>query len=666
MSTLDRKPQPGRLLEPEQTTTFIEAYLNVGQFRFNGFADFTSRRAQRLVDHERAEVALMRVPYSPYFDTQFILKSFKTSFHVQAHMEQVLLEAASLHHAAEAFRRNNIGRAPRVLALRSEVDVIAMECIRGRGVRDSYPEWWSKERHIKFIRQMAAIRIAMLTQTENQTGLPFWDPPNPERVGPYCGNVWWDAGRWRLWEQISRGPFDSRHEMILASMRRELVALRYHGSRGHVGSSEFFDDVESMTRFLEETIERIEAVPRPTQPEFFSLNHGDLSGGFNTMLRGGKIVAIIDWEMAAYIPHSMCVYDLCALTNFDPREWEAHAGVDGENFHVLPYRMYGEDETLRRHMNNYSYLGAELRAFPDWELIENHGGPLGEEDFMGEDIASDISSSEDESNLEALEMFCDSDAECEQECLLPPQGPDAVIASASTEAVRRGQNPAYLSIEWYYAPVYALMREFIHHQRGRGLGPDGEWGRLPEEYSHPLSHWEDPLFLKTTQRQWTARRSECVEEYMVGDPNRLLKRKRVAQQKTKSRKRKVPTLLDGWYGAAATPTREGIPPTKEKIPPEQTADSSDDQASPYPKPRPPRRISRSPRRQRTIRDPREPIPLSQLRNAPEPTRLKPWEKEEIPYEEPLSDDDARLRHVQDSIIGKVMERLTVRFESPEE
>ena len=62
------------------------------------------------------------------------------------------------------------------------------------------------------------------------------------------------------------------------------------------------------------------------------------------------------------------------------------------------------------------------------------------------------------------------------------------------EDLRRDLMPRKLLPDWYNEHGYALMREFIHRHRGAGLGPDREWGRLPEAYSRPLAECMDPLY----------------------------------------------------------------------------------------------------------------------------------------------------------------------------
>ncbi|KAG0633439.1 hypothetical protein HOY80DRAFT_896521 [Tuber brumale] len=510
MTDLRTKPRSGRLLNSNIYTEHINGYLDTGSSDYPTHDDFARAHGVRLRDHERARVTLMRVPFAPYYDTSFILKLFRIEGFVQAPTVRVEMEAASLHHAAEAFRRNNIGRVPGVYALRSQENLIAMERIHARGYRDGHQHWWPKERMIRFVRQMAAIRLAVMTQVENQLGVPR-HAPDGGRVGPYCGNLWWDNDRHRVWDLVDRGPFPNRHEMILGSLRRDLaVAIWMRTQDQQLSSISHFATWLELIEYLQQTIRNFEAVPRPAHQEYFSLNHNDLERGVNVMMRGSKIAALIDWETASYDPLCLCVTDLVTSINFNPRLWREHAGPNGENFHVLPYRM--QRDTTQEQLEAATAAGAERKPFPDWELIENNGGPLGEEDLCGDDYPEDISSADDQSIVDPEEMCCDSDAEAD----------DDVVSHGYRYVRRPGERPRQgpvggrLRYDWYYEPVYALMKEFIHHQRGEGLGPDEEWGKLPEEYSRPLAEWEDPLFWRMAQLVFEGREDQIVDGGRVG------------------------------------------------------------------------------------------------------------------------------------------------------
>ena len=203
MATFQTKPRSGQPLDPPHYTELINRYLDSSHSIYITTENFASARGAQLANTERAIVSLMRVPFAPYFDTKFILKWFRTANFVQAPVEQCELEAASLHHAAEAFRRNNnFSRAPRVYAVRANQNFIAQECLPGRGFQDSNFDWWPKERMIRFVRQMAVIRLALLSQVENQLGVPR-HAPDGRRVGPYCSNIWWDNNRVSLPPSLS-------------------------------------------------------------------------------------------------------------------------------------------------------------------------------------------------------------------------------------------------------------------------------------------------------------------------------------------------------------------------------------------------------------------------------------------------------------------------------
>ncbi|PUU83425.1 hypothetical protein B9Z19DRAFT_964135 [Tuber borchii] len=643
MATIQTKPRSGQPLDPPHYTELINRYLDSGHSIYITTENFTVARGQMLANTSRAIVSLMRVPFSPYFDTKFILKWFRTANFAQAPVEQAELEAGSLHHAAEAFRRNNnFSRAPRVYTIRANENYIAQECIPGRGFRDGRPRWWPKERLIRFVRQVAVARLALLSQVENQLGVPR-HAPDGQRVGPFCANVWWRDNQHRFWNEINRGPFPNRHEQILASLRRELLVARWRGDRHDLlPSRSHFNRWEDTISYLETAIRNIDQVPRPTSQELFSLNHGDLRRGFNIMMRGSKLVGFIDWEAAAYDPLPICVMDLSHRTDYNPREWRAHAGPNGENFHVLPYRL--ETENMEGRMERLTREGTERRSFPDWELIENNGGPLGEEDFYGDDYPEDISSADDESIIDAAEMHCDSDAEAEESCVFPEdpgnRRPD--------ENQRRGISPYELGQTWYYQPVYALMREFIHHQRGAGLGPNGEWGRLPEAYSRPLAEWEDTLYYRVTQQFFEGLQYQLIDEDRVDAEPRLAKGPRAKKSKKQPRQRRVPTVMDGWRDAAAAGT---------EILPESPESSSDSWA----KDRVPRRIRPSPPpKSRRVGPNPDPIPVSTLQKEQALKRVKQWGKVDPPSVK-LPPAGARVRGVRDRIAAKVMEKLRDRL-----
>ena len=362
------------------------------------------------------------------------------------------------------------------------------------------------------------------------------------------------------------------------------------------------------------------------------------------MMRGSKLVGFIDWETAAYDPLAICLMDLTNRTDYNPREFRAHAGPNGENFHVLPYRLQADN--MEGRLEGLARDGADRKPFPDWELIENNGGPLGEEDFYGDDYPEDISSADDESIIDAAEMHCDSDAEAEELCLLPEdpesQHPD--------EQLRRGLYPHILRTGWYYEPVYALMREFIHHQRGAGLGPNGEWGRLPEAYSRPLAEWEDSLYWRVTQQTFVGNRVQIIDRDRVDVDPRHAKGPRAKKSKTQPRQRRVPTLTDGWRDAAAAGA---------EISPESPESSGDSWA----KDRVPKRIRLSPPpMSRKVGPNPDPIPASALRKEQALKRVKQRGKADPrPGKHPPA--GARVRGVRDRIAAKVMEKLRVRLGS---
>ncbi|KAG0132793.1 hypothetical protein HOY82DRAFT_642308 [Tuber indicum] len=659
MAELSTKPRSGRLPEPAAPNELVDRYIEVYCRGYRSIEHFAVSSGTTLANTGRAVVALMRVPYPPYYDTSFILKQFKTANHKQAHREQVELEAASLHHAGEAFQRNNnVSRSPRVYTLRPEQDFVAMERIHARGLRDSPQAQWAKERMIKFVRHMAAVRLAILTQVENQLGVPRHSA-HGGRVGPYCSFVWWEEDRFALWGRIPRGPFPNRHEMILASLRRERLAFRGRKQTGQlIHPRSHFHTYDEILEYLNTAIRNVSRVPRPTSLEFFSLNHNDLEGGYNVMVRGSRVAALIDWEVGAYDPLPLCISDLAHATDFDPRVWWEHAGPNGENFHVLPYRL--ERDPTQRQLQYATDLGAQQKPFPDWELIENIGGPLGEEDFCGDNYPDDISSDDDESIVDAAEMHCHSDVDAEEEWVFPtiPELQDIT----TEESGGSGESSNRMDSNWYYEPVYALMKEFIHHQHGAGLGPDGEWGRLPEGYSRPLAEWEDPLYMRVAQTQFVARLNQLIDEHRVGvavaqgatDPASARKVPAPTQnpqpkmRATGRRPRRVPTLIRGVYDDAVVGAEA---PLESPV----AGSSSAYLARNRPRrvrPKSPPTTTRKPGRNLV------PIPRSALQKAREPRKAKQWAEVDHPsVESPPPDDYILVKGVRDSILAKVLEKL---------
>ncbi|KAG0132788.1 hypothetical protein HOY82DRAFT_642287 [Tuber indicum] len=681
MADLSTKPRSGRLLETAAFSELVDRYIE-GHIHRHSAERFALSGGIRLADTDRAVVALMRVPHPPYYDTSFILKYFKTANYEQAPREQVELEAASLHHAGEAFQRNNnISRSPRVYNLRPERNLVAMERIHARGARDSRQTRWAKERMIKFVRHMAAVRLAILTQVENELGVPRHSP-HGGRVGPYCAFVWWDMDRHRFWGQFRRGPFLNRHEMILASLRRDRLVFRWMRRDGRmVPVRSHFHTFDDIIEYLETTIRNIDQVPRPTRPEFFSLSHNDLQNGFNAMVRGSRVAALIDWEAGTYEPLSICVSDLANSTDFDPRVWREHAGPNGENFHVLPYRL--EADPIEAYLAHSARRGAERKPFPDWELIDNNGGPLDEEDFCGDNYPEDISSDDDESIVDAAEMHCDSDVDAEVEWVFPRiLGVEGITKKVPGV---KGGRPYRIERDWYYQPVYALMKEFIHHQRGAGLGPNGEWGRLPEEYSRPLAEWEDPLFARVAESHFIAGHNQLVDEDMVDGavaqaalvpaptkevpaPARKvpasaqkvpaptedvpvpIQSSQPKMRKTGRRRRRVPAPIGGVYDD---------PAVRPEVPPESPVSSNSSEYLGRNRPRRVRPKSPLTTTRKASRN-RSPIPRSALQRARDPRKAKQWaEVGHPPVEAPLPDDDTLVKGVRDSIMAKVMEQLMV-------
>ncbi|KAG0134369.1 hypothetical protein HOY82DRAFT_590279 [Tuber indicum] len=618
----------------------LSIYIQAYRLEHRTAYAFAFSGGTRLANTERAVVSLLRIPYSPCYDTSFILKYFKTEDFVQAHQEQVALEAASLHHAAEAFQRNNnICRAPRVHHVWPEENLIAMERIRGRNFPECEQAWWSKERMIRWRMSSGFPGIPRMNLKEG-LGLIY-----------------------RFRNQINRGPFPNRHEMILASLRRELRVFARMKRIGEDPPDDSYYDMDEIIEYLEMTIKNIEEVPRPTSPEFFSLNHNDLNLGLNIMVRGGKVAALIDWESASYDPFFLCVSDLTTRRDFNPRVWWEHSGPNGQNFHVLPYRL--DSDPMEELLIKATLAGAERKPFPDWQLIDNNGGPLNEEDFCGDNYPEDISSDDDESIVDAAEIHCDSDADAEEEFI--PRG----VPKHQDLLIRR-QRPVWiqelLTRRWYYEPVYALMKEFIHRQRGAGLGPDGEWGKLPEEYSGPFADWEDSLFMNVARTIFEGRRDQIIEPdrvYRVVDKAAKVpasthnvptgtQNVQPKTHKSPKRQRRVPAHIS---------TAQSGTLVRARIAPESPVSSSRSAYLARHRPRRARPHLPPTTRRKTGRN-HDPVPVSMFQRAWEPRRVKQGTEMDHPLvEAQLSDNDVLVNRVRGSIIAKAMEKLRVRLDS---
>ncbi|KAG0134367.1 hypothetical protein HOY82DRAFT_554226 [Tuber indicum] len=462
--------------------------------------------------------------------------------------------------------------------------------------------------------------------------------------------------------------------MILASLHRELHVFRRMRRIGEEAPDDSCYDVDEMIEYLEMTIKNIEEVPRPTSPEFFSLNHNDLNLGLNIMVRGSKVAALIDWESASYDPLFMCVSDLATPTDFNPRDWWEHSGPNGQNFHVLPYRL--DSDPMEELLIKATLAGAERKPFPDWQVIDNHGGPLNEEDFCGDNYPEDISSDDDESIVDAAEIHCDSDADVEEEFILhtvPDAEEEFMPHTAPTiqdVSIHRPPVEILETLErnWFYEPVYALMKEFIHRQRGAGLGPDGEWGKLPEQYSRPLADWEDSLFMNVTKIYFEGTSDQIIEPdrvYRVVDKaakvpaptHNVPTSTQDVQPKTRKspkRQRRVPALIS---------TAQSGTVVRAEIAPESPVSSSSSaylarnrprQARPHLPPTATRKTGRN----------HDPVPVSMFQRAREPRRVKQGTEMDHPLvEAQLSDDDALVKGVRGSIIAKAMEQLRARLDS---
>ncbi|KAG0134372.1 hypothetical protein HOY82DRAFT_554249 [Tuber indicum] len=451
--------------------------------------------------------------------------------------------------------------------------------------------------------------------------------------------------------------------MILASLRRELRVFERMQQIGEEPHYICCYGTDEMIEYLKMTIKNIEEVPRPTSPEFFSLNHNDLYLGLNIMVRGGKVAALIDWESASYDPFFLCVADLTTVSGFNPRVWWEHSGPNGQNFHVLPYRL--DADPLEEFLVLASEAGAERKPFPDWQLIDNNGGPLNEEDFCGDNYPEDISSDDDESIVDAAEIHCDSDADAEEEFV--PRGVPKL-----RDLFKRLQRPVWLpeplERDWYYEPVYALMKEFIHRQRGAGLGPDGEWGKLPEEYSRPLADWEDSLFRNVARSvfegtldqtigpdrvYWVVEKAAKVPASTHNVPTDT-QNVQPKTHKSPKRQRRVPALVS---------TAQSGTVVRAEIAPESPVSSS---RSAYLARHPTRRARPHlpPTTRRKTGRNHDPVPVSMFQRAWEPRRVKQGTEMDHPLvEAQLSDNDVLVNGVRGSIIAKAMEQLRARLDS---
>lgn len=127
------------------------------------------------------------------------------------------------------------------------------------------------------------------------------------------------------------GPYASEREFILAQMDKELAYWRTTGetangpwsSNPHMRSGSDISIVfPTKTAWLNHLVESKAALLtghkfRSTEDQLngsFVLSHSDIQAGNNTLRRGHKLVGVIDWEFASYLPLS------CAIANLTGAE----------------------------------------------------------------------------------------------------------------------------------------------------------------------------------------------------------------------------------------------------------------------------------------------------------------------------------------------------------
>ncbi|KAH8153382.1 uncharacterized protein LAJ45_02194 [Morchella importuna] len=215
--------------------------------------------------------------------------------------------------------------------------VMVMEDIKGRRFTGNM-DGWSLRKKNQFCMQLAGIRVHLLQMRSTHIGSmnSVIGLPNPVRVPGDCtfhrdrpiveGNV---SGEMRDYTQYANGrdvqrtsdgayahgPYATTIEFVASCLERERLYWAGHdtaaadapGGTGLTGAQRAI----WLTRvgvlqgyFAKRAADRLAAPPDPPETGNYRFCHRDLDRGRNIMVRGTKIVAILDWENSSYLPLS--------------------------------------------------------------------------------------------------------------------------------------------------------------------------------------------------------------------------------------------------------------------------------------------------------------------------------------------------------------------------
>lgn len=202
----------------------------------------------------------------------------------------------------------------------------------------------------------------------------------------------------------------------------------------------------------------------------FCLTHGDLEEGFNILMGGRKMLAVIDWETAMSVPYSIAIRDINQVQDAipDPMEWRNHFQDTGKipPFDVEPLDLFS-GETWDDYLNSMTAqrrimearrvkIRAARAPAPESTMIEGNFaayGRLTPEDLFHGDRFSD----------EAEEYEARDGPEYKHYPIVQVEGGPSLIPGCEPHT-------------WYYAPVLHLVDQYMRDYQA----------------TSEICKWEDP------------------------------------------------------------------------------------------------------------------------------------------------------------------------------
>lgn len=212
-----------------------------------------------------------------------------------------------------------------------------------------------------------------------------------------------------------------------------------------------FTSWEDWIKYLTELREYSEVHKFRTK-EPFVFSHLQPASGEHLVMRGSKIAALLDWQKSWYMPYS-----------------EAVAGV-------LDFPT--SDREFPEQLQRYKDAGAESEMRPNWEVIDEYGGPLCEDDFAADFPSDDEGEDVHVGYEDGVSKYAESDDELEG-------------SGSSSMDDGDGDKAEGMEKTWYLLPVWKLMHEYIMR------GGEGEL-KFEEAFRSPLAHWADQLVTALT------------------------------------------------------------------------------------------------------------------------------------------------------------------------